>query len=241
MDERGQFTFYSSIFASACRIRNKAARADFYDAICNYALNGIEPDLDKLSDAGAVGFISAKPNLDASRKKAKSGKTGGSAKQTESKSKANEKQTASKAEANGKQTVSEKEEEKEKENEIEIENENDKEQTESNASFSGRHFTLFWDAYPRKIDRNSAWDAWKQIAPDQNTGDSILQSLESWKKSSQWTEDGGRFVPDAAKFLTKGYWKSPAPAPRSTGVPKGASGTLGAAELENIQRLLREG
>ena len=110
MDQRGQFTFYASIFESAKRIRNKAARADFYDAVCDYALNGKEPNLDKLSDAAAIGFISAKPNLDASRKKAKSGKAGGSAKQT-----------GSKPEANGKQTGSEKEKEIEIEKEIENE------------------------------------------------------------------------------------------------------------------------
>ena len=57
MECRKQFTFYASIFDSARRIRNKAARADFYDAICTYALTGIAPDLDKLSDAAAVGFM----------------------------------------------------------------------------------------------------------------------------------------------------------------------------------------
>lgn len=64
MEQRTQFTFYASIYESACRIKNKAARADFYDAICAYALAGTPPDLDKLSDAAAVGFIAAKPNLD---------------------------------------------------------------------------------------------------------------------------------------------------------------------------------
>ncbi|UNI72500.1 MAG: hypothetical protein [Chaetfec virus UA24_244] len=64
--------------------------------------------MDKLPDAAAIAFISAKPNLDASRRKAESGKRGGSTKQNASKSKANEEQAAS---------------EKEKEVEIEIENE----------------------------------------------------------------------------------------------------------------------
>lgn len=104
---RTQFTFYESFAQSIKRIKNKAARADAYDAICNYALYGLEPDLDKLPDAAAIAFIGAKPNLDASRKKAENGKRGGTAKQT-----------GSKPEANGKQeqTTSE------KENEIEIEN-----------------------------------------------------------------------------------------------------------------------
>lgn len=105
--ERTQFTFYESFAQSIKRIKNKAARADAYDAICNYALYGIEPDLDKLPDAAAIAFIGAKPNLDASRKKAENGKRGGTAKQTGSKDEANGKQE---------QTVSEKEKEKEIEN-----------------------------------------------------------------------------------------------------------------------------
>lgn len=108
---RTQFTFYESFAQSIKRIKNKAARADVYDAICNYALYGIEPDLDKLPDTAAIAFIGAKPNLDASRKKAENGKRGGTAKQT-----------GSKQEANGKQEQPESENENENENEIEIEN-----------------------------------------------------------------------------------------------------------------------
>lgn len=120
--DRTQMTLYESVFKSAQRIRSKAARADFYDAVCAYGLYGTEPDLDKLSDAAAIGFISAKPNLDSSRKKAASGKQGGkSSKQPE----ANGKQTRSKTEANCKQTASEKEGEKEKEVEKEVEKENE--------------------------------------------------------------------------------------------------------------------
>ena len=95
------------------RIRKKADRADAYDAICNYALYGIEPDMDKLPDAAAIAFDLIRPNLDASKRKAESGKRGGNAKQAESKPQANRKQTASKLQANRKQgeTASEKERE----------------------------------------------------------------------------------------------------------------------------------
>ena len=110
MDPRGQFTFYLSFFESISRIKSKAARADAYDALCKYALYGIEPELDKLADAAAIAYISSKPNIDASRRKAESGKRGGTSKQTTSKPQANDKQTAS-----------EKENEDEKENEIEEE------------------------------------------------------------------------------------------------------------------------
>lgn len=114
--DRKQFTFYESFASALARIKSKAARCDAYDAICNFALYGIEPDLDSIPDAAAIAFDLIRPTLEASKRKAENGKRGG-------KTEANEKQTVSKTEANRKQTVSEKENEKENEKEGEIENE----------------------------------------------------------------------------------------------------------------------
>lgn len=111
-EARSQFTFYRSFFEAVFKIKNKAARAEAYDAICKYALFNDAPDVDKMSDAVAIAFMLIKPNLDASRRKAKSGKNGGTSKQT-----------ASKAEANGKQEQPASEKENEKEREKEKENE----------------------------------------------------------------------------------------------------------------------
>ena len=108
--ERTQFTFYESFYKAISRIKNKAARADAYDAICQYAMYGNEPDLDSMPDAVAIAFELSKPNLDASRRKAISGKRGGESKQI-----------SSKPEANSKQSASEKENKNKKENEIEKE------------------------------------------------------------------------------------------------------------------------
>lgn len=107
---RSQFTFYASFASALSRIKKKADRADAYDAICNYALFGTEPDLDKLPDSAAIAFDLIRPTLDASKRKAENGKAGGKAKQTGSKPEANTKLE---------QTASEKEKEKEKENETE--------------------------------------------------------------------------------------------------------------------------
>lgn len=90
--DRSQFTFYESFYRAIGRIKKKADKADAYDALCAYALYGVVPDLEKLPDSVAVVFEMCKPNLDASRRKAESGKRGGAAKQAE----ANRKQTASK-------------------------------------------------------------------------------------------------------------------------------------------------
>lgn len=121
--DRTQFTFYESFKKAANRLKKKVDRADFYDAVSDYALYGIEPNMDQYSDAVSVALELVMPVLDSSRRKAKSGKSGGSAKQPESKSEANRKQD----ESNGKQgeapSKKENEKENEKEKEIEIESE----------------------------------------------------------------------------------------------------------------------
>lgn len=116
--EREQFTFYRSFFQALRRIKNDADRAAAYDAICEYALNGNLPDVDSLCDVAAVAFELIRPNLDASRKKAKAGQEGGS------KPEANAEDTASKPEANSKDTGSKKEKEIEYKNEYKKEIEN---------------------------------------------------------------------------------------------------------------------
>ena len=108
--EREQFTFYRSFLNGISRIKNKTSRCEAYDAIVLYALDGTEPDLDKLSDMASLAFVMAKPNIDASRKKAEAGRRGGSSgssnssKQTGSKPESNaSKPEARAAEANSKQ------------------------------------------------------------------------------------------------------------------------------------------
>lgn len=129
MEARSQFTFYESYAKAVARIKRAADRAQAYDAIVNYALYGTLPDLDSLPEAVAIVFELSKPNLDSSRKKAESGRTGGRGKQSESEDngEANGKQTESKSEATGKQGEGASEKEKEKENKKEGEVEKEKE------------------------------------------------------------------------------------------------------------------
>ena len=70
MLKRGQFTFYGSFYKAIRRIRSKSARADAYDAICAYALEEIQPELENMPDAAAIAFDLIKPNLDAGMRKA---------------------------------------------------------------------------------------------------------------------------------------------------------------------------
>lgn len=122
---------------------------------------------------------------------------------------------------------------------INIDNGNTVTAEETPAINCGWMFTQFWEAYPKKIDRESAWEAWKKLNPSRTDASAILSALESWKISGQWTEDSGRFIPDAGNFLAKGYWRtSPPPAAKasdSSGLPR----KLDHEEREAIQRILQ--
>ena len=235
LDERGLFTFYKSFFEAAKRIKSKTARCDYYDSLCEYALNGIEPDLDKLSDAAAVGFIGAKPNLDASRRKSENGKQGGKkGKQTESKQEANCKQTESKQEANCKQTVSE----KEKENEIEIEKEIENECYIGAASPAvialplndGSDFSVTEDMVSEFSGLYPAVDVMQE-----------LRNMRGWLINNPKNRKTGagirRFI---NSWLSREQDKPRTARPAKASVPYGATGELGEAEMEAIRRVLRE-
>ena len=67
------FVFYDS-FRKAVKKKSDDKRLAFYEAIIDYALTGIEPDLDEELESL---FIMAKPQLDANTKRKKNGKKGG--------------------------------------------------------------------------------------------------------------------------------------------------------------------
>ena len=108
------------------------------------------------------------------------------------------------------------------------------------APFDGKAFTAFWDAYPSKIDREGAWAAWSVLRPDSATAKAILSALSAWKSSDRWQEEGGRFVPQAANFLSKGHWRSP-PTPVSVpSQPPKKERCLDSDEQAAILRMLQE-
>lgn len=115
--------------------------------------------------------------------------------------------------------------------------------TAEGAPAYGNPFTVFWDAYPKKSSkqREEAWAAWKKLNPNPDGVAHIMAQLAAWKKSEQWLEQDGRFAPRAADFLDpEGDYLRKVPTPAKQGIPNGASGELGEAEMEAIQRVLRE-
>ena len=156
-NRRNQFTFYASYYDAIQHLKKQDQLAVIM-AICAYALDGTDP---KLTGAAASAFILIKPTLDTSRRKAESGKRGGSAKQE-----------ASKVEANGKQSAREKEKEKEKEKEGEIEIEEEYECTIPPTPLSGRTHTK-----PAKgMEVDPVEEELSRLSPDLRT------AMEKWLK-----------------------------------------------------------
>lgn len=212
--DRTQFTFYESFYKAAKRIKDPSARAEVYDAICEYALYGNEPDIDALSEMAAIAFELIKPNLNASRKKAESGKLGGTKKQSESTFEANGSKTEAKRKQNEasekqEQTESKKENKKEKEGENKIEIENKKK------SYDADGFAAFWAAYPKKAGKADALKAWNKLAPDVVLQEQMGKALEVQKQSQQWRKDGGQYIPMPATWLNGRRWEDEAPQAQS--------------------------
>ena len=117
-NKRGQFTFYRSFFEAVSSLPDDV-RLKLYDSIANFALNGVEPDLDGIANTI---FVLVRPTIVSSNKKSRAGRLGGKKnKQSEINPEAEHKQIESKTEANEKQNESEIEIEKEKELELEKE------------------------------------------------------------------------------------------------------------------------
>jgi hypothetical protein len=108
---RDSFIFYRSFYKSAKKL-SKEDKAEIFDAICCYALDG---EIIEMSIVPEAIFSVIQPNLDANRRKWKNGckeKKKGSKEESDnkqeiSKIEANDKQEISKIEANDKQEISE--------------------------------------------------------------------------------------------------------------------------------------
>lgn len=85
----------------------------------------------------------------------------------------------------------EQEEELKKEKEIELE----------------KNFDLFWDVYPKKINKKGAFNSFKKIKHLDKEFPLILDAIERLKQSNDWIKNNGQFIPYPATFLNQERWK----------------------------------
>ena len=68
-------------------------------------------------------------------------------------------------------------------------------------------FDVFWNEYPRKVDKQAAMKAWKKIKPDEPLMEKIISAVREWKHSDQWTKENGQYIPYPATWLNKRRWE----------------------------------
>lgn len=68
-------------------------------------------------------------------------------------------------------------------------------------------FEVFWKAYPKKVKRADSEKAWKQTAKVRPPLAELLEIVQGWCRSAQWTKDGGEFIPAAAGWLRGKRWE----------------------------------
>lgn len=148
-------------------------------------------------------------------------KTQANDKQNESIQQANLKQNESKTQANSKQYKIEIEIEKENKIEYNTLSPTSPPENVKAAKPPERErqsgFDMFWEAYPRKENRAAALKAWNE-APKETILQipAILNAIEKHKLSRQWTQDGGRYIPSPARYISECRWKDQlAEAPKS--------------------------
>lgn len=86
-------------------------------------------------------------------------------------------------------------------------------------------FETFWSAYPRKDSRQAAVRAWDKLKPDRELCRVMYAALKQQRRSEQWAEEGGKYIPLFSTWLNGSKWKDQGvdlsllkPAkPRSTG------------------------
>lgn len=67
-------------------------------------------------------------------------------------------------------------------------------------------FDLFWQAYPRKVGKKRARQAWLKLKPDTATVQKMLDALAWQVNQPQWTKDGGMYVPHPSTYLQQERW-----------------------------------
>ena len=201
-------------------------------SILDYGLDGTEP---VCTGAAAACFMLARPNLDASIKKAEAGSKGGSTTQAHTEqTQAPYKQTASKPQANASKPQAE-EGSRKKEVGSRIKEVGDTPpKAPQGAKRSDSDFEIFWNAYPTKVGKQPAKKAFDKVKVPVET---LVAAIERQKCSSQWSKDGGQYIPNPATWLNQCRWEDELPEPANHADPT-TRRDLDADEQAAIRRMM---
>lgn len=218
--KRGALKFLRSYYEAAKQLAavSPEEALNYLMAIMEYGFDDVEPDVGGI--AGAM-FTLVKPNVEKTLKMSDGGAKGGS---------------LSEGYGKGIESLSQQEVGSRKK---EVGSRNNTPLPPKGAAKREKEqqFELFWSKYPKKVAKSSAKKAFEKVSAPLET---LLTAIERQKCSEQWSKDNGQYIPNPATWLNQERWNDELPSAGKTGIPKGASGVLGDAELEAIQRVLRD-
>lgn len=81
-------------------------------------------------------------------------------------------------------------------------NKNDK-----NNNVYSDEFLKFWEAYPKKVGKGAAWNAWKKTAKHRPSNGRIVEAVNEQKKTDQWNKDAGQYIPNPSTWLNQHRWE----------------------------------
>lgn len=68
-------------------------------------------------------------------------------------------------------------------------------------------FDELWKAYPRKQSKAAAQKSYRKLDPDGELLGALLSAVERQKKTRQWQEDGGKYIPLLSTWLNQRRWE----------------------------------
>ena len=98
-------------------------------------------------------------------------------------------------------------------------------------------FDAFWEAYPRKTNRDKARHAWEKLHPDAELQRLILAAIEEQRHSSQWTRDNGEYIPHPSTWLNGHRWEDKLAPARGRGYQQNSTS---AYDLDALMDQLKE-
>ena len=176
---RDGFVFYRSFFESFEDL-SKKDKLILFDALCNYALNDIVPELTGTTNAI---FKLLKPQVDANNRRYENGKKGGrpKANQTETKTKPNDNQTETKLKPKEKEKEKEKEKVKEKDKDKQQDKGLGSSRVRGGGSSDGDEFNIW-----KKLD-GAGIDAIYDVYPE--SGGFLIEEVAAEVRNNRRTVD----------------------------------------------------
>ena len=176
---RDGFVFYRSFFESFEDL-SKKDKLILFDALCNYALNDIVPELTGTTNAI---FKLLKPQVDANNRRYENGKKGGrpKANQTETKTKPNDNQTETKPKPKEKEKEKEKDKDKVKEKDKDKQQDKGLGSSRGGGSSDGDEFNIW-----KKLD-GAGIDAIYDVYPE--SGGFLIEEVAAEVRNNRRTVD----------------------------------------------------